>query len=601
MSAETPSAGELDLLTMIVLQRSIESCCREMSNALLRSGRAGIINTAFDFSCTFVDRAFRTVSTSVGGLPLHLNSIDLIPRAVVKKFGDGIEAGDCFANNSGYMGNTHCADLTLCSPVVVDGTLLGYAVARAHLSDIGFSTPTTYNPTAADVYQEGLILPCIRVQRDYRDIPDVLDLCKANIRVPDHFYGDYLAILAAVRVGQRRIGEICGKHGTDVFLGFMDQYQLYAERMARQAIRALPAGEVRKELLYDPIVGYPEGFPVRVRIEVDPAGELVTVDLTDNEDSLPLGINLTEAIALGACRQGVFVFLGPEVPRCTGAFDRVRILLREGAAIGLPRYPSATPSSTTDLCHMTMAAIHEGMADLGHGLGMAGSSVGIPASAGVVSGFDSSRGRYFVNQLLLGHWGGPALSGHDGWFTYGTSGSAGGLMQSSVEITERQQPLYVERMEIRPDSGGAGTWEGAPGSECVLRPLRDALRVMTNSASRVFPPRGVVGGGKGGAMCAWVENAEGERMVVPSAADVTIMPGGALISTAWGEVALATRSSALPNWCATASKRAGSQVHVPLILRGRARPGPDDRQAGDRSRGHRASTTGIGAGACRPT
>ncbi|MBK8084550.1 MAG: hydantoinase B/oxoprolinase family protein [Devosia sp.] len=532
---ETTSSAErgIDLLTMTVLLRSIESTSLDMSNALLKTGRAGLINTAFDFSCTFVDRDFRTVNTSVAGLPLHLNSIDLIPRSIAKKFGDGISAGDCFASNSAYLGNTHCGDLTLVAPVIIEGTLVGYSLARAHLSDMGFATPTTYNPEAKDVYQEGLIFPCIRIQRDYRDLPDVLDICKANIRVPDHFYGDYLAMISAVRIGQARITELCRKYGVGTFLSFMDQYQVYAERMARSAIRALPKGRVTKQLLYDPIIGYPDGFPVRVTIEIDPDQEQVTVDLRDNEDNLPLGINLTEAIVLGACRQGIFSCLGPEVPRCSGAFARVNILVREGAAVGLPKFPAATSSATTDLCQSTMVVIHEAMAELGDGLGFGGSSIGIPSSGAVVSGYDSRKERYFVNQIFLASWGGPALSGHDGWFTYSSNAGAGGIMQMSVEIAERQQPMYFEKVEIRVDSGGYGEWEGLPGPT-VMRPTTDAIRFMTNGASRVFPPRGVRSGGPGGGMWTWVEDAAGNRTAVPSVGDVTVRPGEAMVSHSVG-------------------------------------------------------------------
>jgi len=187
-----------------------------MVNALFRSGRSGVLNTAMDFSCCITDSEHRAVSTALG-LPIHVAAIDLISRAVEKKYGADIHPGDCFANNSAYHGNTHCGDFTLCVPIFAGGELVFYAIARAHLGDMGFPTPTTYSPLSRDLYEEGLMLPCVRIQRDYKDVPEVLDICKANIRAPDQFHGDYLATLAAVRTGERGIQELCDKYASAPF------------------------------------------------------------------------------------------------------------------------------------------------------------------------------------------------------------------------------------------------------------------------------------------------------------------------------------------------------------------------------------------------
>ena len=205
---------EIDLFTMVVLRRRFEAIIREMVYALFRSGRSGVLNTAMDFSCSLTDADFQSVSVALG-LPVHVGAIDLIPRAVAAKFGDDIKPGDCFVNNSAYHGNTHCGDFTLCAPVFLDGELAFYTMARAHLGDIGFPTATTYGPNSKDVYQEGLILPCVRIQRGYDDVTDVTDICRGNIRAPDQFYGDYLACLAAVRTGEKRLKELCLKYGRD--------------------------------------------------------------------------------------------------------------------------------------------------------------------------------------------------------------------------------------------------------------------------------------------------------------------------------------------------------------------------------------------------
>ena len=94
--------------------------------------------------------------------------------------------------------------------------------AKAHQADCGNAQPTTYMPYARDVYEEGsLIFPAVRVQRDYRDIDDVIRMCRRRIRVPDQWYGDYLAMLGAARIGEARLEELCGKYGAETLAEFI--------------------------------------------------------------------------------------------------------------------------------------------------------------------------------------------------------------------------------------------------------------------------------------------------------------------------------------------------------------------------------------------
>jgi N-methylhydantoinase B len=520
---------------MVVIRRRFEAIIREMINALFKSGRSGVLNTAMDFSCSLTDHRFRSISLAQG-LPVHVGAIDLIPRAVVAKFVADIHPGDCFVNNSGYLGNTHCADFTVCAPVFFESKVVFYVIARAHFGDMGFPTPTTYSPTAKDAYEEGLTLPCVRIQKDYVDVPEVIDICRANIRVPDQFYGDYLAVLAAVRTGENRLVELCRKHGLAKLEAFLEEFQKYAERMAVDAIRRLPAGKVTKEILYDSeYQGLPDGIPVRATLTVDPAEATVTVDLRDNIDNLPLGINLTESTVTAACMTAVLNILGPKVPRCTGSFQRVRLLLRDGCAIGRPKFPAATSAATTNLCHVLVPHIQSMFSQLRPDLGTAYGTIGMPGSCAVISGEDARHGgRPFVNQLIMGYWGGPAMHGHDGWLTYGSGASQGILWQSSVEVVEQQQPILIEKLEIRKDSGGAGEWQGGPGAECVIRSRAGPVRFIVNSASRRHPPQGAGGGQAGAPMRIAKVRCDGSIEELPISVDTVVAPGERLLSEGCG-------------------------------------------------------------------
>lgn len=534
-SRDRDQNARVDLITMTILRRRFESIIREMIFTLLKTGRSGVINTAMDFSCSLTDARFQTVSVAQG-LPVHVGAIDLIPRAVAAKHGDDLAPGDCFVNNSSYLGNSHCADFTLCAPVFFQGRVIFYAIGRAHLADIGFPTPTTYSPNAPDMYAEGLTLPCVRIQRAYRDDPDVLDICRANVRVPELFHGDYLACLAAVRTGERRLVELCEKFGVELLEAFFDEFQDYAERMTIDAIARLPASTVTRTIHYDSeLDDYPDGIPVTATLSVDPEASKVEFDLTDNIDNIPLGLNLTESTTLACCRMGTLNVLGPDIPRCTGAFRRIDVKMRDGAMVGRPIEPAATSTATTNICQAFGSHVQALFSDIDPTLGAAYGSIGMPGSCAVVSGRDPRRGnRPFVNQILMGHWGGPGVPGADGWLTYGSSSSHGMLWQSSVEIVEQQQPVLVERLALRKDSGGAGEWEGGPGSHVVFQPHNTEVRFTVNGAAHDHPPPGVAGGGAGAPMRIYKVSRNGEKTDLGISVDVTLVPGERLESLGCG-------------------------------------------------------------------
>src|SRR5690606_23166302 len=149
------------------------------------------------------------------------------------------------------------------------------------------------------------------------------------------------------------------KYGSDLIEEFLEEFQSYAENMTRAAIARLPKARVPGTFHYDSdLPEYNDGLPIRPTIAVDPETQWIDIDLTDNVDNVPLGINLTEATTLASCRMATLNVLGPDVPRCSGAFRRIRVKLREGAVIGKPKSPAATSAATSNLCSAFSSHIH---------------------------------------------------------------------------------------------------------------------------------------------------------------------------------------------------------------------------------------------------
>ena len=150
---------------------------------------------ARDFSCSLVTADNQLLATAEG-LPVHVIGSEFLAEAMTELHGDDLREGDAFLHNDPYLGNTHSADHAILVPVFFEGEHVFTAVAKAHQADCGNSLPTTYMPGADDVYEEGALnFPCVRVQRDYENVEDIIRMCRRRIRVPEQWYGDYLAAL----------------------------------------------------------------------------------------------------------------------------------------------------------------------------------------------------------------------------------------------------------------------------------------------------------------------------------------------------------------------------------------------------------------------
>jgi N-methylhydantoinase B len=250
-----------------------------------------VLNIARDFSCCIVT-ADADLLVANEGLPIHvLSGPDMMAR-VMKEYSPGLARGDAYLNNSPYHGCSHAADHTLLVPVLDNTGRHRFTVlAKAHQADIGNSIPTTYHGSAVDVYQEGaLIFPSVQVQKDFETNADFVRMCRMRIRVPDQWWGDFLAMLGAVRIGEQEITAMAADVGWDRLTEFSTEWLDYSERRMTDAIRDLPAGSVRRSSTHDPFPGTPaSGIPVNVTVTIDPVAARIAVDLTDNIDCLPCG------------------------------------------------------------------------------------------------------------------------------------------------------------------------------------------------------------------------------------------------------------------------------------------------------------------------
>ncbi|MDW5596308.1 hydantoinase B/oxoprolinase family protein [Conexibacter stalactiti] len=534
---EPAAAPQPDGLRLALLNNRFEGISRAMMNTLLRTARSAILNTARDFSCCVLTAGDELLAMAES-LPIHVMSGPDLMAAHMKQAHPNLKRGDAFLNNSPYHGNSHAADWSLLVPVIDDAGVHRYTVlAKAHLADCGNAIPTTYSAAARDVYEEGaLIFPCVQVQHDYQDRADVLEMARTRIRVPELWHGDFLALLGAARIGERRLLELLDELGPQALADYERDWFDYSERRMADAIGRLPAGRAVTRGRHDPVPGAPDGVPVQVAVDVDPQAGRIAVDLTDNPDCLPCGLNLTRATSKTAAMIGIFTGLGAEVPPNAGSFRRIEVRLRENCVVGIPRHPHSCSAATTNLSELTANLVAGALAELGEGCGMAATGRNQPPATGVISGVDPrEHGGPFVNQLMLAVTGGAGGPVADGWLTTLGIGAAGFLLRDSVEIDEMKYPIRVHEQRLIADSEGAGRRRGSPGAHVEYGPVGCELEVIWLSDGTENPAAGVRGGLDGAPAQQRLRSADGTLGgELGTYAQVTVAPGERLVSISCG-------------------------------------------------------------------
>ena len=532
---------KIDPVQLLVMANRIDGITREMTNTLVRTARSATL-VARDFSCSIAD-ADHELFAAPEGIPVHVFGTGLLCESMADLHPDFRE-GDAFLHNDPYLGNSHPADHTVMVPVFYQGEHIFTCCVKAHQADVGNAIPTTYTPKALDVYQEGaLIFPCVKVQEDYQDVGDIIRMCQKRIRVPQVWYGDYLGMLAAARVGEERVKNFCDKFGLDTVKLFVQEWKDYCERVADSAIRQLPKGHVHAQTALDPFPNVPDGIPLQAEVDIDPDAGQITIDMRDNQDCTPTGLNLSQSTATNAAISGVLMVLNsdrdakaPVVLNNAGSFRRFHVKLRENCVVGIPRHPASCSMATNTVADRAMSMIYSAFAQLGDGFGLAEPCFGSGPFQGVVSGYNHRRQEPYVLQLFSGTAGGPGGPQSDGWLTLFIPAGNGLLYMDEAEVIEQKYPFMIWDNRVRPDSEGPGRNRGAPGNICIYGTLDEDMEVHYSLDGSVNPPQGVLGGGPALGPSAELQDPDGtwthlpdivgEQVVPPRHAIVSLSAGG---------------------------------------------------------------------------
>ncbi len=421
--------------------------------------------------------------------PLHLSSLMGMVQNVTSKFtSEEICEGDVFLTNDPYVGGgSHLPDLTVTSPVFVDGCLVAFVACLAHHSDIGGKVAGSESADCTSIFQEGLRLPPVRLMDSDGVRQDIVDFILLNSRTPHHRDGDLKAQIAANLLGVRRIEELFSKFGVDKTLAGIEQLLNYAETRTRDAISSLPDGTYENEDFIDHDGIEERNARLKVAVTID--GDKILFDFSGSEVQVAGARNMVFCATLAGVYHAVKVICDPELPPNAGYFRAIDVVAPPGSITNsLSPAPVGDRGATVNILGdvllgaLTKAAPERGMAGCGSRQGV------------VFSGVDPRNKEYFVDYEVYAGAAG-ALHDRDGMDAVRVHASV--TENAPIEAFEREFPLIAERYELVDDCGGAGRSRGGLGVRLDIRILAEDARLAGRGLRQSLPAPGCFSGGSG--------------------------------------------------------------------------------------------------------
>ena len=479
----------LDPVTLSVLSSALSGIAEEMGAVLIRGAYSSNIKERRDCSAALFDARGRMVAQAEH-IPVHLGAM---PEAVAAVKERDPRPGDVFLLNDPFTGGTHLPDLTLVSPVALDGDVLAFAVTRAHHSDVGGMRPGSMPADSREIYQEGMVIPPIRLEAGGEVVGDTLALILANVRTPDIRRGDLRAQLAANRLAQRRLSELVERRGRDTVEAAFEEVLAYGERRTREVLRELDDGVHRAEGEIEGDGTEDGDIAIDVRVAID--GDRMEMDFEGTADQVAGNVNCPLAVTRSACYFALRVLLPDDVPANAGTYAALDVRAPEGSLVNARR-PAAVVAGNVETSQRVADTVLLALA----GLLARGTAEDPDHPASRLP----AEGQGTMNNLIIGG---------RGWTYYETIGGGQGAsaagpgpsgvhvgmsntLNTPIEALELEYPLRVERYELLEGSGGDGEHRGGDGIVRSVRTLEDAsLSLLTDR--RRHAPQGREGGEPG--------------------------------------------------------------------------------------------------------
>lgn len=477
----------IDPVTLAVVRGSLEQIADEMDLHLIHAAISPIISETNDCAHgIFHPETGETIAQGRYGLPVFLANMQFTTQNVVKiaKAQGGFKPGDLWILNDPYLGGTHLQDVQLVAPYFVGDRLFALFASTGHWMDIGGSVPGGWAPKAQEIHQEGMLIPALKLYDGGKLNEPLVEMFRANVRLPDQIHGDLTAMTNVFNVGKRGLDRLVERYGVERLEACIAEMMARSEKQMRSYIEEIPDGTYRFEDYIDN-----DGIidrPLKISLALTVKGSDMHFDFTGSAPTSRGPLNLSRNTTMSGCYVAM-KHIFPEVPVNGGAFRPATFTIPDGTVVSA-EYPTAVGGYLEVLGRVNdvvFGALAQAIPDRAPAAPFG--TIGVCT----VGGRHPNTGNFFVGVFPYpGGYGASKLS--DG-LVHGTPPiSMANFM--SLEMSEHRYPLRFDFFRMREDSGGAGWHRGGCGSEYRFTAWSDMVASVLGDRAD-FPPFGIAGGG----------------------------------------------------------------------------------------------------------
>lgn len=488
-----PAAGEdIDAVTLEVMRNGFIQICEEVTITMLKTAHSVIFNEGKDLSTGVFDHHGRLIAQDQQGCPVHIAAMPQSVKAGIEQYGaENMNPGDVFLVNDSYSGGTHLPDVTIFAPVFWEEELVGFIGNRGHHTDVGGMAAGSMPGDATEMYQEGLILPAVRIYTGGERNRDVWSILLANVRLPGNTEGDIAAQMAGVQTGMRRFHSMLERYGVDAVQAGIEEIIAYSERHMRSEIAKIPDGTYRFADYMD--TDGITGQPVRIEITARKAGSDIEFDFTGSDPQVGGAVNCVFSVTLASVWIGMLMVTDPAIHPSEGAFAPIRVMAPQGTVVN-PRRPASTVSGLTETCNRIIDIVIGALAPGIPKRAVAGElgSCNVYTLGGQIQRGDEDAEQWVAILNPKGGWGG--MDAKDGWTCI--QDPLSNCRCQPAEALENAFPFRVRQFALRTGAQGAGRHRGGFG---IVRDIEVTAECVVSTCidRSLIPPFGLFEGRDG--------------------------------------------------------------------------------------------------------
>ena len=442
----------IDPILIEVMKNELISIGEDMGITLKRTARSLAAQTG-DFSTSITDEEGRILAQGFA-IGLQIGYVKGVMPQVLQKFSGKLQPGDILISNDPYGGASHLPDLILIAPIFWNKEVAGYVVVVLHHSDIGGRFPGGTGIKCAEIYEEGLRLPTVKLYKQGVPEDSIFQIVESNVRTPDEVVGDLKAQAAACQRGVHSFVLLIEKYGLETVRECNEQLRNYSEGLMRKGIVALAHGEYSAEEIFeDDGVGGP-GILLKVTVKIE--GDQVFVDFAGTGSQVNIAINVPFNLTAACVYITLISIFAGHAPINAGVLRPITVSAPIGSVLN-PIFPSAVGARGMMMWRV-IDLVYAAMAKAAPGKVFAGGEGG---NNTVLFAPDKREGDRKMNtrDVFASGWGArPNQDGVEGVVPM----SMGGLFHSiSTEMLEQISPVVIEGVGFVADTGGAGKFRGA--------------------------------------------------------------------------------------------------------------------------------------------